>query len=139
MYPNQDPTQAGVSNQTLSGNNPYQHIPERNKKVQGLIGEFQRPSDVAEREHNADGNGQGSRANSQDLILNQQWDERLQLQPPLKPINVSTSQTTSNPLRPNLTTGTSTTTSTVTSTTRQQVDTLVNASQGQHTNTSGTS
>ena len=130
-YPNQDPTQAGVSNQTLSGNNPYQHIPERNKEVQGLIGEFQRPSDVAEREHNADDNGQGTRANSQDLILNQQWDERLQLQPPLRPTNASTSQTTSDPSQQNLTTEAGTASSTA----RRQVETTVNASQGQHTNT----
>ena len=92
--------------------NPYQHIPERNKEVQGLIGEFQRPSEVAEREHNADDNGQGTRANSQDLILNQQWDERLQLQPPLRPTNASTSQTTSDPSRQNLTTEAGTASST---------------------------
>ena len=77
-YPNQGPTQVGVSNQTASGSNPYQYIPEQNKKVQGLIGELQRPSDVAEQEHIVNDNGQETRANNQDLILNQRWDDRLQ-------------------------------------------------------------
>ena len=47
-YPNQDSTQVGTSNQTLSRNTRYQHIPERKKEVQGLIGDFQRPPDVTE-------------------------------------------------------------------------------------------
>ena len=126
--------QVGVSNQTVSGNNPHQHIPEQTEKVQGLIGELQRPSDVAEREHNANDNGQEMRVNNQDLILNQQWDDRLQLQPPLRPTNVSTLQITSNPSQPNL----ATEASTAISATRRQVETTVNARQGQHTNTSET-
>ena len=67
----------------------------------------------------------------QEPILNQQWDERLQLQPPLKPTNASTTQTTSASSRPNPTTQAST----ATSTKFRQVETTVKASQGQHTNT----
>ena len=132
-----DLIQAETSNQAANGNNLYRHIPERTKEVQSLIGEFQRPADVAEREQNVGDSGQGKMANSQEPILNQQWDERLQLQPPLRPTNAGTSQTTGEPLRSNLTTGASTTTSTAASATRQQVDTLVDARQGQRTNTPG--
>ena len=89
-YPNQGSAEVGTSIQTLNKNTPYQHIPERKKEVQNLTGEFQHPPDVTEREHNANNTGQGTRANSQDPILNQEWDEQLQLQPPLRPTNVST-------------------------------------------------
>ena len=57
----------------------------------------QRPPDVTEQEHVTVNNfGQANERGNQDPILNQQWDEQLQLQPPLRPTNVSKSQTTSN-------------------------------------------
>ena len=71
------------------------------------------------------------KANSQDPILNQQWDEQLQLQPPLRPTNVSTSQAMNGPSRSNL----ETETSTATSATRRQVEITVDEGQGQQTNT----
>ena len=81
----------------MSENTPYQHIPERRQEVPNLIGDFQHPPDVAEQEHSAANNpGQTRENHNQDSILNQQWDEQLQLQPPLRPTNVSTSQTTNN-------------------------------------------
>ena len=104
---------------------------------------LQRPADVAEREQHIGNSEQGQTANSQqpipnnqEPILNQQWDERLQLQPPLRPTNAGTSQTSSEPLRPSLTTGPrTTTTSAAVSATHRQVDTETDASQGPRTNT----
>ena len=110
-YSNQSSTQAGVPTQTVSENTPYQHIPERKQDIQNLMGEFQCPPDVTEQEHGAANNtGQARENNNQDPILNQRWDEQLQLQPPLRPTNVNTSQTTNNIInipRSNSTEGTS--------------------------------
>ena len=88
IYSKQSSTQSAVPNQTLSENTPYQHIPEQRQEVQNLIGDFQRPPDVTEQEHSAVNNpGQTRENHNQDPILNQQWDEQLQLQPPLRPTN----------------------------------------------------
>ena len=133
-HPNQGLPQVKVPKQTVSGSNPYQHIPQQTKRVQELISELQRPSEVAEREHSANDNGQEMGVNNQDSILNQQWDDRLQLQPPLRPTNVSTLQAMDNPSQPNP----ATEASTAIPATRRQVETTVNTMQGQHTNTSET-
>ena len=134
-YPNQGPTQVGVPNQTVSGSDPYQHIPEQINRVQELIGELQRPSEVAERGHNVNESGHQVRTNNQEHILNQQWDDRLQLQPPLRPTNVSASQVMSRPSQPNPTTEANT----AIPATSRQVETTVNTRQGQHTDTPETS
>ena len=73
--------------------------------------------------------GQAMENNNPDPILNQQWDEQLQLQPPLRPTNVSTSQTTSNttnPPRSNI----ARETKVVNSATRRQVEVTVDEGQG---------
>ena len=130
-HPNQGLPQVRVPKQIVSGSNPYQHIPQQTKRVQELINELQRPSEVAEREHSANDNGQEMGVNNQDSILNQQWDDRLQLQPPLRPTSVSTLQAMDNPSQPNPTTEAST----AIPATRRQVETTVTTVQGQHTHT----
>ena len=131
-HPTSNSTQTAVPTQISSEKTSYQYIPERRQEVQNLIGDYQRPPEVTEQEHaRVNNTGQAKESNNQDPILNQQWDEQLQLQPPLRPINVSTSQATSGPSRSNL----ATESSAATSATHRQVETTVNESQGQQTNT----
>ena len=86
----------GVSNQPVNENIPYQDIPERRQEVQTLISEFQRPPEVTEQKHSqADNSGQIRENRNQDSILNQQWNEPLHLQPPMRSASVCTLQTTS--------------------------------------------
>ena len=137
MYPNQSSTQTGIPTQTLNKNAPYQHIPERRQEVQNLIGDFQRPLEVTDQEHGTvNSAGQTRENNNQDPILNQQWDEQLQLQPPLRPTNVSTSQHTSNTTnRPKLNMARET--KVENSATRRQVEVTVDKDQDQQSNTEG--
>ena len=108
-YPKEGSTQMGMPNQPVNENIPYQHIPERRQEVQNLIGEFQRPPEVTEQEPSTSNNhGQMKENHNQDPILNQPWDEPLDLQPPMRPMSIPTSQTTSsvaNTLNLNITTG----------------------------------
>ena len=133
-YPKKGSTQIGVSNQPVNENTPYQHIPERRQEVQNLIGEFQRPPEVTEQEPSASNNpGQTEENRNQDPILNQQWDEPLHLQPPMRPTSIPTSQTTNsvaNTLNPNITMGGNV----ETLTTHRQVETLMEEGQGRRSN-----
>ena len=129
--PNQSHTQAGVPTQTLNENTPYQHIPERRQEVPSLIGDFQRPPDVTEQEPGATSNpGQTRENHNSDPILNQQWDEQLQLQPPLRPTNVNTSQAADNVVN---TGGVNV----ENSATRRQVEVTMGEGQGQQPNEVG--
>ena len=71
-------TQKGDPNSALSGNTPYQHIPEQRQGVQNVIGELQRLPEVAEQEHIVINNpGQPEEYHDQEPILNQQWGEQI--------------------------------------------------------------
>ena len=89
LYPKEGSTQMGMPNQPVNEHIPYQHIPEQGQEVQNLIGEFQDPPEVTEQQHGeANNSGQTKKNDNQDSILNQQWNEPLQLQPPMRPMNI---------------------------------------------------
>ena len=108
-HSNQNSTQAGVPTKVWSENTPYQHIPEQRQGIQNTMSEFQRPSEVVEQEHSESGNtGQIRENHNQEPILNQQWDEPLHLQPPMRPTSITTSQSVNgvtNTTNPNATVG----------------------------------
>ena len=124
----------GVPNQPVNKNTHYKHISERSQEVQNLIGEFQRPPEVTEQEPSTSKNpGQTKENHNQDPILNQQWDEPLHLQPPMRPTSIPTSQTTSsvvNRLNSNTTTGENI----ETLATRRQVEMSMEEGQGRQSN-----
>ena len=117
-------------NQPVNENTPYQHIPEQRQEEQNLIGEFQRPPEVIEQEPSTSNNSKHTMENNnQNPILNQQWDEQLQLQPPLRPTNICTSRATNDitNTQPLNTTGG---VNTENSATHRQVKVTVNEGQG---------
>ena len=86
----------GTPNQLANKNVPYQHIPEQRQEVQNLIGEFQCPLEITEQEHaEANNSGQTRENDNQESILNQRWSKPLQLQPPMRPMNIPVAQTMS--------------------------------------------
>ena len=66
-------------------------IPKRGQNVQNLIGDYQRPSEVFDRDTRGSGKTEQT-GGSENPILNQQWDEPLQTQPPTIPTAVPTFQ-----------------------------------------------
>ena len=64
------------------------NIPKLGQNVQNLIGDYQRPPEVFERDTRSSNKAEGSG----DQILNQQWDEPPHMQPPMIPTTTLTSQ-----------------------------------------------
>ena len=64
------------------------NIPKHGQNVQNLIGDYQRPPEVFERDARSSNKAEGSG----DQILNQQWDEPPHMQPPMRPTITSMSQ-----------------------------------------------
>ena len=91
-------------------------IPKHGQNVQNLIGDYQRPPEVFDRDARSSGKAERTGGNG-DSILNQQWDEPLHMQPPMIPTTISISQ--QNPHSRSQTQAQDT----VTNTTSQQVET----------------
>ena len=66
-------------------------IPKHGQNVQNLIGDYQRPPEVFDRNTRSSGRVERT-GGSGDPILNQQWDEPLHMQPPMIPTAISTFQ-----------------------------------------------
>ena len=62
-------------------------IPKHGQNVQNLIGDYQRPPEVFDRDTRSSGKAEQT-GGSGDPILNQQWDEPLHMQPPMIPTTV---------------------------------------------------
>ena len=62
-------------------------IPKHGQNVQNLIGDYQRPPEVFDRDKISSGKTERT-GGSGDPILNQQWDEPLHMQPPMIPTTI---------------------------------------------------
>ena len=132
-YPKQDSAQVGAPSHSAAENTPYQHIPEQRQEVQNLVGDFQCPLEVLEEPRASNNPAPTMENRNVDPILNQQWDEPLHLQPPIRPTSVPGSQTTSNVVNttsPNTATGENL----ATPTTRRQIENLMEEGQGKQSN-----
>ena len=77
----------------MDAGQPYQHIPMQGQAAQDLVGDFDRPTEVYD--HFLDNTNVSinvQRGQNADLILNQQWEDQPQMQPPLMPTNTPVSQ-----------------------------------------------
>ena len=71
--------------------NQADDIPKHGQNMQSLIGDYQRPPEVFDRDTRNSGKAERP-GGSRDPILNQQWDEPLHMQPPMIPTAIPTFQ-----------------------------------------------
>ena len=89
--PKQDLQQKELPNQMNTKQMPHQSIPEQGQDVQNLIGDIQHPPEVFDQNPEISDNAELTEENRYP-ILNQQWDEPLNMQPPMVPANTMTLQ-----------------------------------------------
>ena len=75
----------------------YQHIPSQVGRTQNLVGDYQRPPEIhdsAEPQDHRGENGNAIQNTNYDTqqILNQKWEDPPNMQPPMMPTNITTSQ-----------------------------------------------
>ena len=89
--PKQDPRQQELPNKRNMKQIPHRYIPEQRQDVQNLIGDFQSPPEVFDQNQKISDHTEQTEEN-RDPILNQHWDEPLNMQHPMVPANTMTLQ-----------------------------------------------